>query len=252
MTQDVQQCTDPTSRKNQKPAVEGDVSQIVNTSKSNYYIITMKTTFVLSFASMTAFASAAIGNRMGPIKGGESSTNLRGLLGNHPSHWNFKQCTERKILIAGEDLYNSLYSFYSFDVLGGAIPGPEDFASYNLPLLEPGPFLDNQGQREIVGYVQERLSYLPSGDFQDEFGYPDCTGNDVWTFYEGEKVSGQVTDSYTCFGFDELSILGGNGEYECSEGVIEKIDITDDFYDGSGYVIWNIVNCGRCDKRDRN
>jgi hypothetical protein len=138
------------------------------------------------------------------------------------------------------------YASYAFD----EVPGPQDFERYNLPLYDAKSFLKD-GDVSLVGYIQEVLNYLPPGDFVDPvFGFPDCHGRDVWTFYDDVGISGQVSDQYTCFGGEgQLVMTGGTLEYECAEGFVEKVKATDDFLDGAGYIVWNLVNCGSCDRR---
>ena len=160
------------------------------------------------------------------------------------------ECTSTRVLIAGVELFtvNNQYSQFTYDVSNDP-PSPFDREVYNLRLYEPEPFIanpdPNAAEQVILGYVNEELVYLPPADFPSEL---DCLGHEVWTFFEPgtDTLTGQVSDQYTCFGQESL-ITGGSLSFGCAEGKVLDEFKTDDFFDGAGYAIFNIVNCGVCD-----
>lgn len=167
----------------------------------------------------------------------------------HPSAHGFRRgkCSEQKVLIRGEEVFSEQYAFATYETE----PSPADRELYNLRLYDVETFFDDTKETIVLGYVNEELVYLPPADFPEEL---DCLGTSVWTFYdlnEPSKLTGQVSDKYTCFGFDATVITGGILDYECAEGFVELVDVTDGFFENARpdeYIIWNIINCGRCDK----
>lgn len=115
-------------------------------------------------------------------------------------------------------------------------------------MYDPDSFFDDEQEDVVLGYINEEIVYLPPAFSPEEL---DCLGKSLWTFKtdpdDPEKVTGQVADQFSCFGGKVTVITGGQSAYECAEGTVDLVDITDDFYEGGGYILWDIVDCGRCD-----
>lgn len=203
--------------------------------------------FTASLAATKGFKPSSNENSGYLRRLSDSTTKWTGKDSPHP--FSRGRCTEQKVLIRGEEAFSEEYAFATYDIE----PKPGDRELFNLRLYDIESFFDESKETLILGYVNEELAYLPPADFAEEL---DCVGQNVWTFYdpnEPGKLTGQVSDRYTCFGFDSTIITGGSLDYACAEGFVELVDVTDGFFEGAGpdeYIIWNIVNCGRCDKRN--
>ena len=238
-------------------------SNLLHTSRQPVFLYkTMKLT-AISFALLPTLASAGIRSKPRHSQDPNSSTTSV----NHHAHrellfkdlfdkWigrsRFSKCTETRVLIAGVELFtpDNQYSQFTYDVLNEP-PSPFDREVYNLRLYEPEPFIANPDpdapEQVILGFVNEELVYLPPADFPSEL---DCLGHEIFTFFEPgtDNLTGQVSDQYTCFGQESL-ITGGSLSFACAEGKVIDEFKTDDFFDGAGYAIFNIVDCGMCDSR---
>lgn len=77
----------------------------------------------------------------------------------------------------------------------------------------------------------------------DDIDSLECKGQSVWTL----PGKGQFSGAYSCQG-EFMQITGGSGDFECALGFGEVADVTEDFFEGSGYIVWNISFCnGACE-----
>jgi hypothetical protein len=164
-----------------------------------------------------------------------------------------EECDDvREVLIRGADICNETYSLFLY--ANGVDPAPGDRELFNLPLLDPVPF-EEDGTVKIIGWLLEDDAYVPLADKPEL----DCMGHSAWTFDTDAEtgVINQVSDQYSCEAFSPVGtgrtgIAGGTGKYACAEGVIEKTRVGDPVAFAActgGFVIWKIVNCGRCDQK---
>ena len=159
---------------------------------------------------------------------------------------NNNNCQDKYVLLLGENLFDPQFSVFSYET---DIPAPMDQDLLNLPLYDAEDFLESDGLRTQIGSIQEQVLYLPSPTTTTTTTTPiitedslECLGRSVWTFEDG-----QVSDSYTCQGpLNGTIITGGGGAYECAQGYTDLVDITEDFYEGAGYIVWKIHTCTGC------
>jgi hypothetical protein len=149
------------------------------------------------------------------------------------------KCDEFQVLLLGETLFNPAFAATTtVDFL----PKPLDRDVLNLPLYDPKVFFKD-GTETQIGTIQETVDYLPPAVASfDDIDSLECKGQSVWTF----PGKGQFSDSYSCQGEFPL-ISGGSGDFECALGYSEVLKITDDFFEGGGYIVWNIVTCNSCE-----
>ncbi|CAB9501662.1 expressed unknown protein [Seminavis robusta] len=145
-------------------------------------------------------------------------------------------CITKEVLLFGENLYTEATYFNSF---GEGIPQPLDQEVFNLPLYDAAAYLENSTVVEI-GSIQEQVLYVPPST--TDIASLQCLGRSVWTFADG-----QLSDSYTCINpTDGVMITGGTGSYACANGYADLVDLTADYFEGGGYIVWKLVYCGGC------
>eukprot|EP00545_Synedropsis_sp_CCMP1620_P008083 CAMPEP_0119014660 /NCGR_PEP_ID=MMETSP1176-20130426/10134_1 /TAXON_ID=265551 /ORGANISM="Synedropsis recta cf, Strain CCMP1620" /LENGTH=210 /DNA_ID=CAMNT_0006967873 /DNA_START=42 /DNA_END=674 /DNA_ORIENTATION=+ len=153
-----------------------------------------------------------------------------------------EDCQELQAVLLGENLFKPEFVAFTQTTI---VPQPLDKVLFNLPLYDPTDFLYD-GTLTVIGAVRESITYVPpQAEGEEE---PNSIGDAVWTI----DGLGQFSDRFsTPVQFDQSIIIsGGLGAFECAQGYGEVLDVTDDFSDGGGFILWNIVMCNTCADRE--